>query len=154
MTNILIGEDAEIKIHYYYSLKCEPGSMRSKLIRNTVRDMLSLLASRQDSLPSDLNEVVFYSTDFGRHVSINASELIEDFILHKRTKRRYSRVVYRPYQRPDDSEFISYFLRALQSVKTRLEVRKETDENTVDEMPNWKIGHGPRKAQYVKTCNG
>lgn len=130
MTNILIGREDDLKIHYHNALTghqydtCLDGKRANKL-RDTVRDMLSLLASNEHSLPSDLNEVTFYSVPFGRHVTINAPELVSDFILNKRSKFRYDYTAYKPYKKPDEDEFISYFLRALQSLKTRLETNRD-----------------------------
>lgn len=130
MTNILIGREDDLKIHYHNALTghqydtCLDGKRANKL-RDTVRDMLSLLASNEHSLPSDLNEITFYSVQFGRHVTINAPELVSDFILNKRSKFRYDYTAYKPYKKPNEDEFISYFLRALQSLKTRLETSRD-----------------------------
>lgn len=132
MNNILIGRDTDLKIHYHHALTGHDyeyivDGKRSNKLRDTVRDMLSLLASNEHNLPSDLNDITFYSVQFGRHVTINAPELVSDFILNKRSKFRYDYTAYKPYQKPDDSEFVSYFLRALQSLKTRLETNRDSE---------------------------
>lgn len=132
MTNILIGRDTDLKIHYHHALTGHDyeyivDGKRSNKLRDTVRDMLSLLASNEHNLPSDLNEITFYSVQFGRHVTINAPELVSDFILNKRSKFRYDYTPYKPYKKPDDHEFVSYFLRALQSLKTRLETNRDSE---------------------------
>lgn len=132
MTNILIGKEDDFKIHYHHALtvhdyddwndvKC------NNKMRSTVREILSLVAGNQDSLPGDLNEVMYYSEYFGKHVTVSAPELVEDFIKHKRSKFRYDYTTFKPYRKPDEDEFISYFIRALQSLKTRLETCRDAE---------------------------
>lgn len=124
MTTILIGHKEDLGIRYYdghHVVSTEKRIERAKAIRNTVREMLSILAGHPSKLPCDLSEVMFYSTHLGQHVSIDAKAMVEDFIKHKRTKFMYDYTAYKPYSEPSEKEFISYFLRALQSLKTRLE---------------------------------
>lgn len=154
MTDILIGRDTDLKIHYHHALSGHHydyfvDGKRSNKLRDTVRDMLSLLASNEHNLPSDLNEITFYSVQFGRHVTINANELVSDFILNKRSKFRYDYTPYRPYQKPDDSEFISYFLRALQSLKTRLETNRDGERvrKLNERLENIQANHRKHHAQ-------
>lgn len=144
MTNILIGQDIAFKIHYHHALTVHHyndwnDAKCNNKMRSTVRDVLSLVAVKQHELPCDLNDVTFYSEYFGRHVTVNAPELVEDFIKHKRSKFRYDYTAYKPYRKPDEDEFISYFLRALQSLKTRLETCRDAErirrlEATVSQM--------------------
>lgn len=128
MTSILIGLETEFKIHYHCGLAPYPAgktqdSKNIYAVRKTVREMLSLLASKENKLPVDLSEVSFYSAHLDRHVSVNPQELVEDFIRHKRSRFNHLYGGYRPYVKPDESEFIQYFLKALQSLKTRLETK-------------------------------
>lgn len=149
MNNILIGRDTDLKIHYHHALAGHHyeyivDGKRSNKLRDTVRDMLSLLASNEHNLPSDLNDITFYSVQFGRHVTINAPELVSDFILNKRSKFRYDYTPYKPYKKPDDSEFVSYFLRALQSLKTRLETNRDGERVRLLEAKLTDISHQKR----------
>lgn len=151
MTNILIGREDDLKIHYHHALTGHhydvylDGKHTNKL-RDTVRDMLSLLASNEHSLPNDLNEITFYSVQFGRHVTISAPELVSDFILNKRSKFRYDYTPYKPYKKPDEDEFISYFLRALQSLKTRLETNRDSERVKILQDELLRMKHKYKKA--------
>lgn len=137
MSRILIGHKEDLKIHYHHAIVLSRDQERLErfvAIRKSVRELLSLLASQQESLPVDLSEVVFYSTHLDQHVSLNPRELVEDFIKFKRSKFKYDYTAYKPYTPPSEEEFIPYFLRALQSLKTRLEtnIAKAIHRRTTD----------------------
>jgi hypothetical protein len=124
MTRILVGHKEDLKIHYHAFIVLswdQEHLEHSVAIRKSVRELLSLLAKQEESLPADLSEVVFYSTHLDQHISLNPQEFVKDFIKFKRTKFKYDYTAYRPYTPPTENEFIPYFLRALQSLKTRLE---------------------------------